>query len=87
MTDLPLEVPEADAAEQRTPAEGGVGEEPTTLPPDVPENDAVEQSTPAFPEDRAEVDTLPDLDPLAEADPADVNEQSIPVRVDDEDPQ
>jgi hypothetical protein len=86
MTDLPLEVPEADAAEQRTPAGGGVGEDPTAPPPDVPEADAAEQATPVYPQDRDDTDTVPELDPLAEADPADVAEQSIPVRVDDEDP-
>jgi hypothetical protein len=84
MTDLPLEVPEADAAEQRTPAAGGVGEDPTPLRSDIPEADAAEQATPVLPDDRPDADGLSDLDALIEANPADVLEQSISVRLDDD---
>ncbi|HEV7824689.1 MAG TPA: hypothetical protein VGP02_07260 [Mycobacteriales bacterium] len=83
MTDLPLEVPEADSAEQRTPAVGGVGRAPAERSPEVPEGDAVEQATPADPDDDLD-DEPPPLDVLAEADPADVAEQSIAVRMDDD---
>jgi hypothetical protein len=87
--DLPLEVPEADLAEQLTPADADrpVTEPPlprTSIPPEVPEADAVEQATPARPEDDL-VDDEPVVDVLTEADPADVAEQARGVRVSDDD--
>lgn len=87
--DVPLEVPEADLAEQLTPADDDrpVTEPPvprTSIPPEVPEADAVEQATPARPEDDV-VDDEPAVDALTEADPADVAEQARSVRVSDDD--
>jgi hypothetical protein len=87
MTDLPLEVPEADSVEQRTPARGEMGRPPGGFSPEVPEGDALEQAIPAVPDDDEDEDT-PAVGALTEADPADVAEQSIRVRMDDgEDPE
>jgi hypothetical protein len=87
--DLPPDAPEADVIEQLTPAET---DRPVVLPPgpgdlslEVPEADAAEQATSALPADEFDVPDTPDPDALTEADPADVAEQSVPVRVDDDD--
>ena len=53
------------------------------LSPEVPEADAAEQATPAYAADDLPADPVA-AGSLAEADPADVAEQSIPVRMDDD---
>jgi hypothetical protein len=88
--DLALEVPEGDAAEQLTPAAGdapssadSLATAPREIPPEVPDADALEQSAAADPGDDVP-DEPPEVDVLAEADEADVVEQSLPVRLEDD---
>jgi hypothetical protein len=90
--DTPLEAPEADLVEQLTPAEGDRPLDPSPLPrvggdlsPEVPEADVLEELTPVDPDEPLYEPDFPDATSMAEADPADVAEQSIPVRVEDDD--
>jgi hypothetical protein len=84
--DLPLDAPEADVIEQRTPVGSdrpvAVSPGPVTTSPEVPEADAAEQATPVV-DDPDEVAERSSADPLVEADAADLAEQSVPVRLDD----
>ncbi|MDQ0863663.1 hypothetical protein [Arthrobacter globiformis] len=81
--ETPLEVPEADAFEQRQPAGGESGDEEQQqpLPEDVPEADALEQRTPLRPNGSP---AAPDLS-AEEAAEADAIEQSAGTPGSDED--
>ncbi len=60
-------------------------QEPDAKPDDVPEGDYAEQHQLADGADDADTEAVPDIDLDTEADPADVQEQSTPVPVDDDD--
>jgi hypothetical protein len=80
--ELSPEEPEADAAEQRTPARGDdLVEPPPEVPLDANEADAVEQRLPVRDEPGSE---LPREVPL-DANEADVVEQKLAVEGDDDD--
>jgi hypothetical protein len=80
--ETPLEVPEADAFEQRQPAGGESGdEEQRPLPEDVPEADALEQRAPLRSNGPA---AAPDLS-AEEAAEADAIEQAAGTSGNDDD--